>query len=140
MRSTSHPVVTAFHATTPIHTLFGIDILSAIQPVVLPGALQRVHARLIDGVRVIRNSHEHVVSGRGVITNATPKVTAVVGGSATGVSPGATRFVFHCAVVTRAKRSQVPAQNICSRHKESSQNRDVVAILSRSLYGRTAPR
>jgi hypothetical protein len=113
MKSASHPVVAAFDATTPNYTRFGNDILSAIQPVVVYRALQGVCARLLDGVRVVRISHEHVVSGGGVISNATSYVTAMVRGSVPGISPGAARFVLHCVVVTRAKRSQVAAQKIC---------------------------
>jgi hypothetical protein len=47
-------------ATTPRHTRLGIDILSAIQPLVVSRALHGVYARLVDGVRVARHSHEHV--------------------------------------------------------------------------------
>jgi hypothetical protein len=44
------PIVAAFDAATPTHTRLGIDILSAIQPVVVSRALHGVYARLIDGV------------------------------------------------------------------------------------------
>jgi len=70
MKSASHSIVAAFDVTAPTHTRFGIDILSAIQPVVVSRALHGVYARLVDGVRVVRNSHEHVVSVGGVISNA----------------------------------------------------------------------
>ena len=113
MRSASHPVVAAFDATTPTHVRFGIDILLAIQPVAVSRALQGVYARLVDGVRVVRNSHEHVVSAGGVISNATPYVAAMVRGSVPGISAGAARFVVHYVVIARANRSQVAAQNSC---------------------------
>ena len=54
--------VAAFDATTPTHTRLGIDILSAVQPVVVSRALHGVYARLVDGVRVARHSHERVIS------------------------------------------------------------------------------
>jgi hypothetical protein len=56
-------IVAAFNATTPTHTLLGIDVLSAIQPVIVSRALHGVYARLVDGVRVAGHSHEHVISG-----------------------------------------------------------------------------
>jgi hypothetical protein len=55
-------IVAAFDATTPTNTPFGIDILSAIQPVVVSRALNGVYARLINGVRVVRHSNEHEIS------------------------------------------------------------------------------
>jgi len=55
-------IVAALDATTPTHTRFGIDTLSAIQPVVKSRALQGVYARLVDWVRVVRHSNEHVIS------------------------------------------------------------------------------
>ena len=113
MKSASHPIIAAFDTTTPAHTRFGIDILSAIQPGAVFRALHGVYARLVDGVRVVRNSHEHVVSVGGVISNTTSYVTAMVRGSVPGISPGAARFVVHYVVVARANRSQVAAQNIC---------------------------
>ena len=41
-------VVAAFDATTPTHTRFGIDILSAVQPVVVSRALHGVNTRLLN--------------------------------------------------------------------------------------------
>ena len=55
-------IVAAFDATTPTHTRFGIYILSAVQPVVVSRALYGVYSRLVDGVSVVRHSHEHVIS------------------------------------------------------------------------------
>jgi len=55
-------IVAAFDAATPINTRVGIDLLSAIQPVVVSRALHGVYARLVDGVRVVRHSNEHVIS------------------------------------------------------------------------------
>jgi hypothetical protein len=55
-------IVAAFDATTPTHTRLGIDILSAIQQLLVSRALHRVYARLVDGVGVARHSHEHVIS------------------------------------------------------------------------------
>ena len=137
MKSASHPITAAFDTTRPTHTRFGIDILSVIQPVAVSRALHAVYARLADGVRVFRNSHEHVVSVGGVISNATSYVTAMVGGSVPGISPGTARFVVHYVVVTRAKRSQVAAQNICwsSGHKNPLKRIKCPAILGGSLYG-----
>jgi hypothetical protein len=136
MKSASHPVVAAFDATTPTHTTFGIDSLSAIQPVAVSRALQCVYAGLVDGVRMVRNSHKHVVSSSGAISNATSHVTAMVRSSVPGISPVAARFVLHYVVVTRAKRSQVAAQNICrsSRHQNPRKN-GVIADPKRKLYG-----
>jgi hypothetical protein len=39
-----------------------MDILSAIQPVVVSRALHGVYARLVDWVRVVRHSNEHVIT------------------------------------------------------------------------------
>jgi CheY-like chemotaxis protein len=136
MKSLSHPVVAAFDATTPTRTRFAIDILSAIQPVIVSGALHGVCAGLVDRVGVVRNSHEHVVSVGGVISDATSYVTAMVRGSAPGINPRAARFVLHYVVVTRAKRSQVAAQNICSSsHKNPLKTMTCSTILGGSLYG-----
>jgi hypothetical protein len=55
-------IVAAFDATTPKNTRFGINILSAVQPVVVSKALRSVYARLVDWVRVVRHSDEHVIS------------------------------------------------------------------------------
>jgi hypothetical protein len=55
-------IVTALDATTPTHTWFRIDILSAVQPADVFRALHGVYARFVDGVRVARHSHEHVIS------------------------------------------------------------------------------
>ena len=55
-------IVAAFDATTPTNTRFGTNILSAIQPVVVSRALHGVYARLVDSVRVVRHSDEHVIS------------------------------------------------------------------------------
>jgi hypothetical protein len=55
-------IVAAFNATTPTNTRFGINILSAIQPVVVFRALHCVYARLVDGVYMVRHCDEHVIS------------------------------------------------------------------------------
>jgi len=54
--------VAAFDATTPTHTPFRLDILSAIQSLAVFRALHGVHAMLVDWVRVVRHSNEHVIS------------------------------------------------------------------------------
>src|SRR5258708_38704230 len=71
-------VVAAFDATRPTHTPFGIDLLSAIQPVVVSGALHGVYARLVDWVCVASHSNEHVISVGWVISNATTFEAAMV--------------------------------------------------------------
>jgi len=68
----------AFDATTPTHTRFGIDILSAIQPVVVSRALHGVYARLVDWVRVVRHSNEHIISVGCVISNTATFEAAMV--------------------------------------------------------------
>jgi hypothetical protein len=55
-------IFAAFNTTTPTNTRFGINILTAIQPMVVFRALQCVYARLVDGVCVVRHSNEHVIS------------------------------------------------------------------------------
>src|SRR5260370_13982708 len=50
-------VVAALDATRPTHTPFGIDLLSAIQPVVVSGALHGVYARLVEWVCVATHSN-----------------------------------------------------------------------------------
>jgi hypothetical protein len=115
MKSASYPIVAAFDAATPTHTRFASGILSAIQPFVVSRALHGVYVRLVDGVRVVRNSHEHVVSVGGVISNATSYVTAMVRGSVPGISPGAASLnnvcpgdICHQVYVCRQPRSRIP--------------------------------
>ena len=71
-------IVAAFDTATPTNTRFGVDILSAIQPVVVATALNGVRARLVDGVRVVRHSNEHVISVGWVIAKTTTFETAMV--------------------------------------------------------------
>jgi hypothetical protein len=51
-----------FDATKPANTRFRVNILSAMQPAAVYGALHGVYARLVDGVRVAGHSKEHVIS------------------------------------------------------------------------------
>jgi hypothetical protein len=39
-----------------------VDFLSTVQPVVVSWALQSVYARFVDGVRVAKRSHKHVIA------------------------------------------------------------------------------
>jgi hypothetical protein len=55
-------IVATFDATRPANTWFRLNILSAIQPTAVYRALHGVYARLVDGVRVVRHSNEHVIS------------------------------------------------------------------------------
>jgi len=55
-------IVATFDATKPANTWFRLNILSAIQPAAVYRALHGVYARLVDGVRVVRHSNEHVIS------------------------------------------------------------------------------
>jgi hypothetical protein len=70
-------IVAAFYPTTPINTGSAVDILSAIQPAMFR-TLRGVYARLVDWVRVVRHSNEHVISIACVISNAAAFETAVV--------------------------------------------------------------
>ena len=71
-------VVTAFDATKPANTRFRVNILSAIQPAAVYGALHGVYAGLVDGVCVVGHSSEHVITVGCVIPNAAPYGTAMV--------------------------------------------------------------
>src|SRR5258708_38276752 len=71
-------IVAAFDATRPMHTPFGIDLLSAIQPVAVSRAPHGVYARLVDWVCVARHSNEHVISVGCVISNAATFEAALV--------------------------------------------------------------
>lgn len=70
-------IVAAFDTTTPTNTRFGINILSAIQPVVVSRALHGVNARLIDRVRVVRHSDERVISVVWIISDTATFETAM---------------------------------------------------------------
>jgi hypothetical protein len=72
------PEVTVFHATAPVHADFTVNILSAIQPVVMLRALRGVYAGLIDRVRVVRHSNQHVISVGCVVPNTAAFETAMV--------------------------------------------------------------
>jgi len=52
-----------FDGTKPANTRFRVDILSAVQPAAVYGALHGVYAWLVNGVRVARHPKEHVISG-----------------------------------------------------------------------------
>jgi hypothetical protein len=67
-----------FDATKPANMRFRVNILSAIQPAAVCGALDGVYAGFVDGVRVAGNSNEHVISVGGVVPNAAPYGTAMV--------------------------------------------------------------
>ena len=53
-------ILAAFDAAKPANTRFGVNILSAIQPAPVYGALHG--AGLVDGVRVAGHPKEHVIS------------------------------------------------------------------------------
>lgn len=72
-------IVATLDATTPTNARSGSNIPPSIQPVVVSRALQGVYARLVDWVRVVRHSNEHVISIGGVISNAAAFKTAMVG-------------------------------------------------------------
>ena len=55
-------ILAAFDAAKPANTRFRVNILSAIQPAPVYGALHGVYARLVDGVRVAGHPKEHVIS------------------------------------------------------------------------------
>jgi hypothetical protein len=71
-------IVAAFNTTTPMNTRFGIEILLAVQPVVVFRAPHGVYARLVDAVRVLRHSNEHVISVCRVISNTATFEPAMV--------------------------------------------------------------
>jgi hypothetical protein len=56
-------ILAIFDATKPTDTRFRVNILSAIQPAAVYGALHGVYAGLVNGVRVARHPKEHVISG-----------------------------------------------------------------------------
>ena len=61
--STNVAIMAIFDATKPADTRFRVNILSAIQPAVVCGALHGVYAGFVNGVRVARHPKEHVISG-----------------------------------------------------------------------------
>jgi hypothetical protein len=71
-------VVATFHAATPAKARAEINLLSPIQPVVMPWALRDVYAWLVDRVRVPRHSNEHVISVGRVISNTATLETAMI--------------------------------------------------------------
>jgi hypothetical protein len=71
-------VVAALDGATPTNTRWGTTILSAIQPVVVFRALDRVHAGFVDRVRVLRHSDKHVISIGRVISNTATFKAAMV--------------------------------------------------------------
>jgi len=71
-------IVATLDATTPTNTRLGTSILPAIQPVVVSRALHNIYARLVDWVRVVGHSNEHVVSVGGVVANTATFKTAMI--------------------------------------------------------------
>jgi len=71
-------IAATFDATKPANPRFRVDILSAIQPATVFGALHGVYAGLVNGIRVAGHSNEHVISVGRAIPNATPYGTAMV--------------------------------------------------------------
>lgn len=97
-------MVAACDAAAPTDTRFGVDIFSAIHPLVMIGTFGGVHARLIDGVGVVGHSDEHVISVGRIIANAATFKAAVVGRLGPVVCSGTDAFVFHYVIVAGAQR------------------------------------
>jgi hypothetical protein len=102
-------IIEAFYATIPIYTGLASTLLSSIQPVVMIRAFRGVYARLIDWVRVVRHSNQHVVSIAWVIANTTAFETAMVSPLIPTIGPRASAFVLHDVIVARTERLQVTA-------------------------------
>ena len=108
-------IVAAFDAATPADARFSVDTLSAVQPATMSRTRQGVYAGLVHGVRMAGHSDEHEVSVRWVIPRAASYGTAVIGRFVTRICPGASRFVLHDMVVTRAKRPQMTSKCLPKR-------------------------
>src|SRR5205814_3332330 len=58
-----------FDPTTPKSTRLGSNILAPVQPASMSGTRPSIYTRLVDRVRVVRHSDEHVVSVDQIVSN-----------------------------------------------------------------------